>query len=434
MFTFISWIKKGIYPIFGVSSSDLELDISKKLYFFTAIALSTIFTVFTIHQLIQGAYLFALLQFCIVACTFISWLLFRKTGSTNLAGSFLLCFAVIVSFLNTFWMGGLHAPSLHLWPLVPLFTTVTMTFSYACFWTAIYVMMSLFFYFAAQMGMNFTPRVTPDAIESIRIVAIVTAHILILTVINYVRRINRNYRFVIAKQKDEKTNLVRVLTHDVATPMTILKTSIRRLEKQMTGPSVDLQRMSHSIQVISSIFEHVRELEAISSGKKEMVLQKVNLVDIFDELKELHINALESKQINFSIEYKNLGGTFQVMADRKSLCYQVLNNLISNSIKFTDPGGSIKVLVESNFGVTKCSIMDTGIGIPQEIILNLFNTSVKTTRTGTSGETGTGFGMPIVKNYIEKFNGKIEVHSALKSENATNHGTTITITLPNVAA
>ena len=122
------------------------------------------------------------------------------------------------------------------------------------------------------------------------------------------------------------------------------------------------------------------------------------------------------------------------MADRKSLCYQVLNNLISNSIKFTDPGGSIKVLVESNFGVTKCSIMDTGIGIPQEIILNLFNTSAKTTRTGTSGETGTGFGMPIVKNYIEKFNGKIEVHSALKSENATNHGTTITITLPNAAA
>lgn len=434
MHNLINWFKKGIYPIFGVSSSDLELDISKKLYFFTVIALTTIFTVFALHQLTQGAYLFALLQFCIVVCTFISWLIFRKTGSTNFAGSFLLFFAAAISFYNSYWMGGLHAPSLHLWPLVPLFTTVAMTFSYACFWTTVYVLMSLFFYFAPSIGITFQPQISGDVIENIRIVAIVTVHTLILIVINYVRSVNKNYRTVIAKQKDEKTNLVRVLTHDVATPMTILKTSIRRLEKQTPTPSVDLQRMSHSIQVISSIFEHVRELEAISSGKKEMILQKVNLVDIFDELKELHLNTLEAKHIHFSIEYKNLGGTFQVMADRKSLCYQVLNNLITNSIKFTDPGGSIKVLVESNFGVTKCSIMDTGIGIPQETILNLFNTSAKTTRTGTSGETGTGFGMPIVKNYIEKFNGKIEVHSALKSENVTNHGTTITITLPNVAA
>jgi len=430
----INWIKKSIYPIFGMTSNDLELDISKKLYFFTVLTISTIFSGFTIHQLYQGAFQFALLQSTIVLVTLISWIIFRKTGSTNISGSFLLFFAVMVSFLNTYLMGGIHAPSLHLWPLVPLFTTVSMTFSYALFWTSVYVFMALFFYFAPHFGFVFNTHISAESIESFRIIAIITMHYMILTVINYVRKINKNYRTVIAKQKDEKTNLVRVLTHDVATPMTILKTSIRRLEKQLTTPSIDLQRMNHSIKVISNIFDHVRELEAISSGKKEMVLQKVNLVGIFDELKELHQSALELKNIHFSIEYKNLGGTFQVMADRKSLCYQVLNNLISNAIKFTDSGGSIKILVESNFGVTKCSIMDTGIGIPKEIILNLFDTSVKTTRTGTSGETGTGFGMPIVKNYIEKFNGKIEIHSALKTDNINNHGTTITITLPNVAA
>lgn len=334
-------------------------------------------------------------------------------------------------------MGGITSPTIHLWPIVPLFTTVTMALPYAIFWTSVYVCMAIFFYFAPQMGLTLVPQMKPENLYNIRIISIMTVHFLILFVINYVRKINKNYRLVIAKQKDEKTNLVRVLTHDVATPMTILKTSLRRLEKQLsttsTTTSIDIQRMNHSIKVIGNIFEHVKELEAISSGKKEMTLQKVYLVGIFDELKELHHNALESKQIKLSIEYKNLGGTFHVMADRKSLCYQVLNNLISNAIKFTDSGGNIKILVESNYGITKCSISDSGIGIPDEIKENLFNASVKTTRTGTRGESGTGFGMPIVKNYIEKFNGQIEVQPAMKSQNSENHGTTITITLPSAA-
>lgn len=417
-----------------MSSKDFESDISKKLYFFIVLALSISFTGLAIHYLIHEAYYLSLMQGAIVIASLLSWIIFQKTGSTNIAGTFLLLITTAASIINVLSMGGLNAPTLYLWPLVPLFATVSMTFSYAFFWTSVYVAIALVCYLASRWGYTFPSMMNSEILGSIKLFSIVLVHYLILVVINYVRKINKNYRTVIDKQKDDKTNLVRVLTHDIATPMTILKTSIRRLEKQMQTPSIDLERMNHSVNVISSIFEHVRELEAISSGKKEMILQKVNLVEIFDELKELHNTALESKKISYSIEYKNLGGTFQVMADRKSLCYQVLNNLISNAIKFTDSGGSIKILVESTFGVTKCSIMDTGIGIPNDLIINLFNTSVKTTRKGTSGETGTGFGMPIVKNYIEKFNGKIEVHSALKSENTQNHGTTITITLPNIAA
>lgn len=431
MYSIIKLFKENISPIFGLNTTDLDTDLSKRLYFFTALTIIILISAFGLFYLIQGSYSVAALQFMIVFVTILSCFIYLKTGSTNLAGSFLLIFASTSGFLRTLWLGGINSPAIYIWPIVPLFATATMSFRYALSWTFVYIGIALYFNLADRNGIVFATELKPHTLSNIRMISIISVQILIVIVINYIRSVNRKYRALIEKRTEEKTNLLRVLSHDVATPMTILKTSLRRLERYSSEPNIDLQRMKHSINVITNIFEHVKELEAISSGKKEMTLQKVNLIEIFNELKELHQNAIESKEIQLSLEFLKHGGDFIVLADRRGLCYQVFNNILSNAIKFTDTKGHIHITVESLPNFTRSSIKDSGVGIPEELISRIFNTSSSTSRQGTHGEKGTGFGMPIVKSYIDKFNGKIEIQSIQQQNDNAQHGTTITITLPN---
>lgn len=432
----INWFRSGVFPILGLISHDLEQDISKRLYFFTIIIVSSIFSFFAVHMFIQGSYKLAILQTMVVIVTLISWAIFKKTNSTNIAGSFLLVFGATSAVLRTYLMGGIYAPSMFIWPIIPLFTAAAMSLGFASFWTSVYISIALFFHFANLQGIQFESKVSTQSMDSIRIVAIVSVQLLVLIVINYIRSVNKKYREIIERQNDEKTNLVRILSHDIATPITIITTSLNKLETTLGSEYKDspqIRRMNQSLKAMKNILEHVREMEAVSSGKKEMTIEPVNVQDIFNELKDLHQTSLEQKHIKINIVSNQLGGSFLVRADKKGLCYQVLNNLITNAIKFTEPEGTITITLESTPEFTKCSIKDSGIGMPQEILQNLFHTSIKTTRPGTNGEHGTGFGMPIVKNYIEKFNGKIEVQSIMKETSSTDHGTTVVVTLPTAA-
>ena len=75
--------------------------------------------------------------------------------------------------------------------------------------------------------------------------------------------------------------------------------------------------------------------------------------------------------------------------------------------------------------MTVClSISDQGVGIPRDLIGNIFREDKRTSRKGTKGEEGTGFGMPLVKTYMEYYKAKIEVESISEDEDSSNHGTT----------
>ena len=75
------------------------------------------------------------------------------------------------------------------------------------------------------------------------------------------------------------------------------------------------------------------------------------------------------------------------------------------------------------------SVTDTGIGIPDTLLKTLFESNAKTSRLGTSGEKGTGFGLPICKSYMDLYGGKIEVTSKTADEFPDDHGTTFTLRL-----
>ena len=85
----------------------------------------------------------------------------------------------------------------------------------------------------------------------------------------------------------------------------------------------------------------------------------------------------------------------------------VMRNLVSNSIKFTYPGGSIKISSEQTDSIVTISVSDNGIGIDPETLSKLFAISTSITTSGTAKETGTGLGLLLCKEFVEKHNGKI---------------------------
>ncbi len=103
---------------------------------------------------------------------------------------------------------------------------------------------------------------------------------------------------------------------------------------------------------------------------------------------------------------------------------QVINNLISNALKFTPEGGSITVNVEESDRSVLISVADTGIGIPKKYHATLFDKFSQARRTGLKGQHSTGLGMSIIKTIVDWHQGKIWFNSE------ENKGTTFYVELP----
>jgi signal transduction histidine kinase len=102
---------------------------------------------------------------------------------------------------------------------------------------------------------------------------------------------------------------------------------------------------------------------------------------------------------------------------------------MTNAIKFSFPGGNIDITAKRNEGMVRLSIRDYGMGMEASLVEKVFSPGKQTTRVGTEGESGTGFGMPLVKKFITAYEGNIEVFSRDINDDNENHGTEIVLML-----
>jgi signal transduction histidine kinase len=115
--------------------------------------------------------------------------------------------------------------------------------------------------------------------------------------------------------------------------------------------------------------------------------------------------------------------------DRSWFVTSVLNNLMSNAIKFCYENGNISIKAEYGESGVKVVFSDDGTGVPEYVAEKMFtNKSVST--SGTSGERGTGFGMPLVKRWVEVFNGTIVLETRPEEDYPEEHGTSFILNFP----
>lgn len=235
----------------------------------------------------------------------------------------------------------------------------------------------------------------------------------------------------------DKNTLLSIVCHDISTPVMIINYNLSKFKKnieQFSDTQKDqIIKLDQNISIISDILKLVKNFHASKLGKFEIKIVPVEIEVVLEEAVEYFkpLCIFKNIQIEFNkkVSRKNI-----ILLDVALFKNQVLGNLISNAIKFSESGQKIQIILEELENFVQISVVDFGVGIPNEKISILFDLNVNTSTKGTHLELGSGLGLPTVKAVIEKLSGHIEVISNVSKENLDNtfpnRGTSFVIKFP----
>ena len=213
-----------------------------------------------------------------------------------------------------------------------------------------------------------------------------------------------------------KTTFLSNMSHDIRTPMNAIigfaalaKNNIEDSEK--VGEY--LEKIGSSSSYLLSLINDILDMSRIESGKLNIEEKPCSISEIFRDMRNIIQTQMQSKQLAFFMD------TIDVV-DEDILCdklhiNQVLLNLLSNSIKFTEPGGSVFLTIQqkptapTGYGAYEIRVKDTGIGMNAEFVEHIFEPFERERTSTVSGIQGTGLGMAITKNIVDAMDGTIEV-------------------------
>ena len=215
----------------------------------------------------------------------------------------------------------------------------------------------------------------------------------------------------LTKLNAEKDKFFSIIAHDLKPPFNAIVGFSEILDEQVKennyqGIEEYTGIILHSSQRAMDLLMNLMEWSRSQTGKMEFNPAYFQMTELINEVELLLDNAAGQKSITIT---KTLPNNVPVFAD-KNMMSTVLRNLISNAIKFTHPGGWIIISAEEKEGLT-VSVIDNGVGIPKDRIEQLFRIDENYSTYGTQNERGTGLGLILCKEFIEKHGGKIWVES-----------------------
>ena len=221
---------------------------------------------------------------------------------------------------------------------------------------------------------------------------------------------------------DTKQKLFSIIAHDLRSPIGQLKNSLDLVSKEYMTPEVFKQvstKLSTEVDQLHSTLDNLLKWSISQFQGITAVPEKIILSDLIQRKIKLFKQSVEQKNITIHFE----PAAIYVWADPEHLRL-VLRNLISNAIKYSHPGGTIHVRASSVNNRAVIEIADNGVGMNEEMKFSIFSSSILVSNTGTSNEKGTGLGLKLCKEFIEKNNGQIRV------ESVEHKGSTFYISLP----
>jgi len=229
----------------------------------------------------------------------------------------------------------------------------------------------------------------------------------------------------VIKLKDE---FVFIATHDLRTPVTAIKGFVDLSKDKIEVAQGDLKEnfeaISESTERLEQLVDDLLEVARSESGTIKIEVAPVN----FDEVAEASIKEIEytASKRNIKVAYTPSANGLKVLANHEKL-QEIMENLISNAVKYNKDGGSVTVLSRIENDNLIVEVTDTGFGIPNELHPKVFQKFFRARIEGTEGVTGTGLGLFVVRMLIEKMHGQIEF------ESQSGVGTTFRFCLPLAA-
>ena len=225
----------------------------------------------------------------------------------------------------------------------------------------------------------------------------------------------------------EKDKFFSIIAHDLKSPFTGFLGYTRIMAEEIDELSITeiheiSQRMQSSANNLYTLLENLLEwtkvkrldvnLENNLQRINTLIINNINIIKARADIKEIRLIFNNDKDVYLNID--------------TNIINTVIRNLLSNAVKFTHQGGSVIIQIIDSLDEAIISIIDNGIGIPKEMIKQLFEIGYKTTRQGTANETSTGLGLLLCKEYVDLIGGRIWVESQV------NLGSTFYFTIPKL--
>ena len=342
-----------------------------------------------------------------------------------------IAFIYILLICNYFLDSGINGPTL-LFLLSIFFLVISISrpkeyLAYAVFNLILVLSLTVFEYFNPEIIND--SRLHPKThIININLSYIICIGIILLGL----RYIKKNY-YINQEQLESKANdleqinetknkLFSIISHDLRAPIASVQGYLEILSQmdnekenwqKIKGDLIELTQSTDTM--LSNILMWAKsQMEGISINKK-----LINLEETLSPTIKVSQSVAQMKQINFTY---TIDPTIKVMAD-KNMLELVVRNILNNAIKFTHPGGNIKLEVDSDYPSYVIKISDNGIGMSQTVKDSLFSANAKSSY-GTNNEKGIGLGLSLSKEFTELQGGKIWFESAV------GKGSTFYIAIP----
>jgi signal transduction histidine kinase len=223
-----------------------------------------------------------------------------------------------------------------------------------------------------------------------------------------------------------KDKFFSIIAHDLKSPFNSILGFLEIMERNYDTQDDKTRKemLNNALNSSKAIYELTDNLlfwARVENGSLKLTMKSINLIELLKT--NVKVASILSKEKNITIDLKNSEELITMDGDVNMLNF-VLRNLLSNSIKFTPNKGLIEVSVKQSENEIEFCVRDTGVGIPEDMIENLFKIDKAFTTPGTNKEKGTGLGLILCHDFIARHNGAIRVESKL------NAGSSFYVLLP----
>lgn len=225
------------------------------------------------------------------------------------------------------------------------------------------------------------------------------------------------------KQKDE---LFAMIIHDIKNPASLIKSLVellRSYDLTATEQQDVINDIVETTSKIVSLSQEVSRILALEGSRLILDLETLPINEVVSDVVKTNQIAAANKQIRLIIEVAP--ELPEISADPQKLA-EIVDNLISNAIKFTHKGGTVQVKTRQQEDLVVVDVMDNGLGLSENDIKNAFQRGARLSAKPTEGEPSSGLGLWIVKKLVEAHKGRVWVRSSL------GKGSTFSVALPAV--
>lgn len=242
----------------------------------------------------------------------------------------------------------------------------------------------------------------------------------IVEIDNLINSINELSR-ELYKMENMRKNLTSDISHELRTPLTSIQTHLEAMIDGIWEPSKErLNSVNEEVIRLSHLVNQLKNLAKFDSYEDKLNLKNENLTQLIKNIIYNNESYALDKNIRIKYELEDINANID-----KEKISQVIINLISNAIRYTNLNGEILIKLYKKSDFIKIIVKDNGIGIPEESLDYIFERFYRVDKSRCRNTGGTGIGLTICKSIVDLHKGKIEVKSKL------NEGSEFIITLPN---